>query len=170
MVGCALRQSFPALGQVVVLGRLTVSAQLSRELQVLVGNKAQRGSWHQLPVVAWAHVLCPCREVEEQAGHQAQLNIDIRCQQLVVEVVTGGVVSHRAVADVIFCTRLKLQNRGKDFADFGFQVDFVAEVVVVVAKGQRVVYIAEHRGVGDSREEAIAPPDVGPGVGIDIVL
>ena len=110
--------------------------------------------------------------MKEKFGYDTPLRVHMGCHQIVAEVVMAGVVSQRAVADIILHTRRHLQHGREHLAHFRFQMDLVLEIMVVVADDPGLFYIIEDRGIGNAGKQAIASPDSGShrGVGIEIVL
>ena len=65
-------------------------------------------------------------------------------QDVIVELIVIVVVTKGAVAEIVFCACREFQHVGTDLAQFGLQMDFVAEVVVMVAGRLGIVDIANN--------------------------
>ena len=63
-------------------------------------------------------------------------------ENVIIELIVIVVVTKGAVAEIVFCASREFQHVGTDLAQFGLQVDFVAEVVIMVAGRLGIVDIA----------------------------
>ena len=137
---------------------------------MLVGYIAERYPRHQQTV--GSHQLGSCRDIEKYTGNDAPLGINMSSEDVIIKLVMVGIVTHRAIADIVFNTCRQFQYVGTNFADFSLQMYFITEIMIMVANHSRIVNIGEHRRVGDTGKEGVATSyrSTMCDIGIDIML
>ena len=159
-----VREALPqalAGGEEIVLRGLAVAARHQGCLEAVVRHVAQRRARHHHPLVAAAQVLLARGKVEEQAARDADLRVEVRREQVVRQVVAGRAVALLAAADVILHARRELQRAGERLAELRLEVHLVPEIMIMVPRDQRVIDVADHRGICRTGEEGVAAAEAG---------